>query len=214
MNKLFSAFRALSMAMVNRLVKRSRSRAEIEIDIHRWILMNNPLLREASVEKKLEWLLFIHHMEEFRNLFYYRLDLPSSALDRLLLKLVKRIFPPRQTIHLSSPSIGAGLVIKHGVLMVIDAEKIGENCLIFQEAVIGSRSDDEEDLPTLGNYVHVSVGAKVLGRITVGDHAVIAANTVVTKNMPPNSLAVGVPARIIKNAGNRSEYVAAGLIPE
>ena len=202
------------MAMVNRLVKRSRSRAEIEIDVHRWILMNNPLLREASVEKKLEWLLFIHHMEEFRNLFYYRLSLPSSALDRLLLKLVKRIFPPRQTIHLSSPSIGAGLVIKHGVLMVIDAEKIGENCLIFQEAVIGSRSDDEEDLPTLGNYVHVSVGAKVLGRITIGDHAVIAANTVVVKDMPPNSLAVGVPARIIKNAGNRAEYIAAGLIPE
>ena len=214
MNKLFSTFRALSMAMVNRLVKRSRSRAEIEIDVHRWILMNNPLLRESSVEKKLEWLLFIHHMEEFRNLFYYRLGLPSSDLDRLLLKLVKRIFPPRQTIHLSSPSIGAGLVIKHGVLMVIDAEKIGENCLIFQEAVVGSRNDEEDDLPTLGNYVHVSVGAKVLGRITIGDHAVIAANTVVVKDMPPNSLAVGVPARIIKNAGNRAEYIAAGLIPE
>ena len=202
------------MRMVNRLMMRSRSRAVIEIDVHRWILMNNPLLRESSVEKKLEWLLFIHHMEEFRNLFYYRLGLPSSALDRLLLKLVKRIFPPRQTIHLSSPSIGAGLVIKHGVLMVIDAEKIGENCLIFQEAVVGSRNDEEDDLPTLGNYVHVSVGAKVLGRITIGDHAVIAANTVVVKDMPPNSLAVGVPARIIKNAGNRAEYIAAGLIPE
>ena len=213
LNRLMSVFRAFSMAMVNRLAGRSPARTVIETDIQRWILMNNPLLRDASLEKKLEWLLFVDHMEEFRNLFYYRLGLPSSAFDRFLLKLVKKTFLPRQTIHLSSPSIGAGLVIKHGVLMVIEAEQIGENCLIFQEAVIGCKNDDD-DLPTLGNYVHVSVGAKVLGRVTIGDHAVIAANTVVTKDMPPNSLAVGVPARIIKNAGNRAEYVAAGLIPE
>lgn len=213
LKRFLAVLGTLFMMTVNRLVRLSQARAEIESDIHRWILMNNPLLKTSSLEKKLEWLLFVDHMEEFRNLFYYRLGLPVGAFDRLLLKLVKRIFPPRRTIHISSPSIGAGLVIKHGLLMIIDAEKIGENCLIFQEAVIGCKND-EDDLPTLGNYVHVSVGAKVLGRITIGDHAVIAANTVVTKDMPPNSLAVGVPARIIKNAGNRAEYVAAGLIPE
>jgi serine O-acetyltransferase len=103
-------------------------------------------------------------------------------------------------------------VIKHGYDTVIEAERIGKNCLIFQDVVISHKSDQLDDLPTIGNYVHISVGAKVLGKITIGDHAVIAANSVVTKDMPPNSLALGIPARIIKEAGSRAEYIASGEI--
>jgi len=174
--------------------------------------MNAPALSGNTIFEKLTWLLYADHMEEFRNLFYYRIGSPARSLDRFLLFLSRSFFKPLQSLFISSTSIGAGLVIKHGFGTVIEAEKIGENCLIFQDVVIGYKNDID-DRPTIGNYVHVSVGSKVLGNITIGDHAVIAANSVVTRDMPPNSLAVGIPARIIRDAGNKAEYIASGEIP-
>jgi serine O-acetyltransferase len=166
--------------------------------------------------EKLAWIWYGKDMEEFRALFYYRIGFPSGLLEKLLLALLKAIYKPRLTMSISCPSIGPGLVIMHGLSTVIEAEKIGKNCLVFQETVIGYKNESEAELsndrPIIGDYVHISTGAKVLGKITIGDHSVIAANTVVTKDMPPNSLAVGVPARILKDAGNRADYIAHGVI--
>ena len=57
--------------------------------------------------------------------------------------------------------------------------------------------------PTLGNHVMVGSGARVLGPCKVGDNAKIAANAVVLSEVPPNSTAVGVPARIVRRDGQR-----------
>jgi serine O-acetyltransferase len=74
---------------------------------------------------------------------------------------------------------------------------IGEDCMIGQHVTIGGRSGHYE-VPVLGNNVFVGVGAKVLGPIKVGDHAVIGANAVVLHDVPPHAVVAGVPARIIK----------------
>jgi serine O-acetyltransferase len=50
--------------------------------------------------------------------------------------------------------------------------------------------------PKIGDNVDIGTGAKVLGEITIGDNVVIGANAVVLEDVPPNSIAVGVPARI------------------
>lgn len=156
--------------------------------------------------------MYADHLEEFRNLLYYRLGPGSTWLERTRLGLARRLFPPRLCLVIACPSVAPGLVIKHGLDTVIEAEKIGENCLIFHDVYIGMK-DWSSGRPTLGSYVHVSAGAKIMGKVIIGDHSVIAANSVVTKDMPPNSLAMGIPARINLNAGNKGEYIDSGDVP-
>ena len=69
----------------------------------------------------------------------------------------------------------------------------------------GTGKDTGKRHPTLGNNVLVGSGAKVLGPFKVGDNARIAAGAVVLSEIPPNATAVGVPARVVKINGIRSE---------
>jgi serine O-acetyltransferase len=102
-------------------------------------------------------------------------------------------------------TIGKGLFIDHGCGVVIgETTEIGDNCTIYQGATLGGTGKDTgKRHPTLGNNVMVGAGAKVLGPFYVGDNSKIAANSVVLKEVPPNSTAVGVPARIVKIDGVR-----------
>lgn len=88
--------------------------------------------------------------------------------------------------------IGGGLLIPHpnGIVIHPDAA-IGPNCLLFQQVTIG----DADGVPVLGGHVDVGAGAKVLGRIHVGDNARIGANSVVLRDVAAGSTVAGVPAR-------------------
>ena len=91
--------------------------------------------------------------------------------------------------------IEGGLAIPHPNGIVIHANtKIGPNCLIMQQVTLAG---DQEGAPTLMG--HVDVGAKILGRLVIGEHAKIGANAVVLTDVPPGATAVGIPARIIPN---------------
>ena len=96
--------------------------------------------------------------------------------------------------------IGKGLFIDHGMGVVIgETTEIGDNCTIYQNVTLGGTGKDQgKRHPTLGNNVMVGAGAKVLGPFHVGDNARIAAGAVVLDEVPPNSTAVGVPARIVR----------------
>ena len=96
-------------------------------------------------------------------------------------------------------TIGRGLFIDHGSGVVIgETAEIGDNCTIYQGVTLGGTGKDTgKRHPTLGNNVMVGAGAKVLGPFRVGDNAKIAANAVVLKEIPANSTAVGIPARIV-----------------
>ena len=101
--------------------------------------------------------------------------------------------------------IGKGLLIDHGSGVVIgETAEIGDNCLIYQGVTLGGTGKEHgKRHPTLGNNVMVGSGARVLGPFKVGDNAKIAANAVVLEEIPENSTAVGVPARIVKREGQR-----------
>ena len=92
--------------------------------------------------------------------------------------------------------IGGGLFIQHGFSTYIAAESIGENCWINQQVTIGYK--DNTTPPVIGNNVTITCGAKVLGPITIADNVTIGANAVVVKDLPPNSVWGGVPARRIR----------------
>lgn len=91
--------------------------------------------------------------------------------------------------------IAGGLMIPHpnGIVIHPGAE-IGPNCMIFQQVTIGTGKDGT---PRIGGHVDIGAGAKLLGGITVGDHALIGANAVVLCDVPSGATAVGIPARII-----------------
>jgi serine O-acetyltransferase len=101
--------------------------------------------------------------------------------------------------------IGKGLFIDHGMGVVIgETAEIGDNCLLYQGVTLGGTGKDKgKRHPTLGNNVMVGAGAKILGPFKVGDNSRIAANAVVLEEVPPNSTAVGIPARIVKRDGKR-----------
>ena len=106
--------------------------------------------------------------------------------------------------------IGRRLVIDHGMGIVIgETTEIGDDCLIYHGVTLGGTGKDHgKRHPTLGNNVMVSAGAKVLGPFKVGDGARIAANAVVLTEIPPQATAVGVPARVVRIAGEKVDFAS------
>ena len=98
--------------------------------------------------------------------------------------------------------IGKGVFIDHGCAVVIgETAEVGDNCTIYQGVTLGGTGKHcGKRHPTLGNDVMVGAGAKVLGPFKVGDHAKIAAGAVVLKEVPSDSTAVGIPAKIVNSA--------------
>ena len=104
--------------------------------------------------------------------------------------------------------IGRRLVIDHGMGIVIgETAEIGDDCLLYHGVTLGGTGKDQgKRHPTLGNNVMVSTGAKVLGPFKVGDNARIASNAVVLREVPENATAVGIPAQIVRIAGQVPHY--------
>ncbi len=95
--------------------------------------------------------------------------------------------------------IGEGLFIDHGTGVVIgETAVIGDDCHLTQGVTLGGTSNRRERRhPTLGNGVVVGAGAKLLGAITIGDHARIGAGSVVVTNVPAYATVVGVPGKVV-----------------
>ena len=105
-------------------------------------------------------------------------------------------------------TIGRRLVIDHGMGLVIgETAEIGDDCLIYHGVTLGGTGKDVgKRHPTIGNNVLIGTGAKVLGPIKVGDNSRIAANSVVLKEIPEDSTAVGIPARVVRIAGQKVNF--------
>lgn len=99
--------------------------------------------------------------------------------------------------------IGKGFFIDHGVGVVIgETTEIGDYVTVYQGVTLGGTGKDVgKRHPTIGDGVMISAGAKVLGPITVGSFSKIGAGSVVLKNVPPHCTVVGVPGRVVRQAG-------------
>jgi serine O-acetyltransferase len=103
--------------------------------------------------------------------------------------------------------LGPGLFIDHGMGVVIgETAEVGENVTIYQGVTLGGTSLEKvKRHPTIGNNVVIGSGAKVLGPFTVGNNSRIGSGSVVVKEVPPNSVVVGVPGRVTHRDGKRVE---------
>jgi serine O-acetyltransferase len=106
--------------------------------------------------------------------------------------------------------IGPGLFIDHGMGVVIgETAEVGENVTLLQGVTLGGTSlKREKRHPTLGDNVVVGAGAKIIGAFKIGDGSRIGAGSVVVREVPPNSVVVGVPGRVTYRDGQR---VAGGI---
>lgn len=115
--------------------------------------------------------------------------------------------------------IGKEFFIDHGTGVVIgETSKIGNNVTMYQGATLGGTggSRGERRHPTIGSDVVIGAGAKILGPVTVGDRVKVGANSVVTKDVPPDSTVVGVPGTVIARKGERIPKIdlAHGELPD
>lgn len=101
--------------------------------------------------------------------------------------------------------IGKRFFIDHGVGVVIgETTEIGDDVTLYQGVTLGGTGKDTgKRHPTIGNNVMVGAGAKVLGPIKIGNNCKVAAGAVVLDNIPDDSTAVGVPARVVRHCGEK-----------
>ena len=101
--------------------------------------------------------------------------------------------------------LGDGLFIDHGMGVVIgETAEVGENVTLLHGVTLGGTSlKREKRHPTLGDNVVVGAGAKILGAFTIGAGSRIGAGSVVVREVPENSVVVGVPGRVTFRDGQR-----------
>jgi len=104
-------------------------------------------------------------------------------------------------------TIGRRFFIDHGMGVVIgETSVIGDDVLLYHQVTLGGTSLDRvKRHPTLENGVLVGMGAKILGPITIGEHSKIGANAVVNKDIPAHCTVVGIPGRIVRRNGERTD---------
>ena len=155
-----------------------------------WITHERDILRRGF------WVMVVYRFGRWR----YRIR--PRAIRKpfsLLYKLLKTVCEILTGIELPcEASVGRRLKIEHfGNIIVSGDAAFGDDVVIRNGVTVGLRRTGIRGAPIIGDRVDIGAGAKILGRINIGNDVVIGANAVVIEDVPPNSIAVGVPARIL-----------------
>jgi serine O-acetyltransferase len=116
--------------------------------------------------------------------------------------------------------IGAGFFINHFGGIIVTSAIIGRNCNMSQSVTIGKSSrfsdweltdGDAADVPTIGDRVWIGPGAVIAGPVSIGNDVSVAANSLVTRDVPSSGVAMGVPAEIISMKGSFGQIGYRGM---
>ena len=143
----------------------------------------------------------LNHWLEYK----YALPLVRQAL-KIIVIIWKKLIEITFGIELpQTAQIGKGLFLPHPYGIVLHPDvKIGEYCTISHEVTIGlAGRGKKQGVPHIGDRVYIAPGAKIFGKIKIGNDVAIGANAVVTKDLPDNAVAVGIPAKVISYEGSR-----------
>jgi serine O-acetyltransferase len=137
------------------------------------------------------------------------LRLPAKALGAALQKIMEiltGICIPRNV------EIGAGVYFPRFGGIILSHAPIGENCTLEHSITLGiAGKGDERGHPTIGNRVYIGAHSIVVGKITIGDDAVIFPGSVVTRSVPPRAVVMGYPAKIVSHQGSFDRIAYDGM---
>ena len=141
------------------------------------------------------WVMVVYRFGRWRYGIQNRwLRLPFSILYKIF-KLLSQILTG---IDLPCEvTVGRRFKIEHFGDIIISGDTVfGDDVVIRNGVTVGLKRTNERGAPVIGNRVDIGAGAKILGAIRIGDDVAIGANAVVLQDVPPHSLAIGVPAQI------------------
>lgn len=152
--------------------------------------------RKRGLTGRAAWQLFWSEPQN-RTLALYRWSqaVRPAALGGVFGRLYLRS-SHRTGLEILTPQLGGGVIMPHWGRIILNARSIGTDLYVFHNVTIGN--DYVTGRPAVGSDVFIGTGATLLGDITIGDHVIIAAGSVVVKDVPPCSLVAGNPARVAK----------------
>lgn len=174
---------------------------ELKEDLYRYAIYEKSEISDFKLYGLILKYFFVS--SSFRAIFFYRLanqkfvrKLGYGIIFSIIGSLLSGIFITPNT------KIGSGLLMgKPKCISIHPRCKIGKNVSIFQGVTIGGniyKKKKNQVSPYIGNNVLIGAGAKVLGPVSIGDNCMIGANAVVVNDIPNDSVAVGIPAKVVK----------------
>lgn len=158
----------------NRLVRSDLKKIEYSIGLRLPVLI--------------QLLYHLHNNRYYRTLFYHRLG-PVKSVFLSWYRPGDRYFSISATT-----SIGEGMWIAHPYATIINADSIGKNFQCIHCTTLGAYNGR----PIIGDNVSLGANVTIIGNVRVGNNVTIGAGSVVVKDIPDNSVAVGNPAKVIK----------------
>ncbi len=139
----------------------------------------------------------------------------QNSLDKRLLQIYEEYFFGCGSWIGHETKFAGVPCFPHGIMgiFISGRAEIGKNAVIFQHVTIGSdtlNGSDNGGSPVIGDNVYIGCGAKIIGKIRIGNNCRIGANAVVYKDMPPDSVAVQSPTRIIQKHSLDNRYYSYG----
>jgi len=176
----------------------------LKADIDRYVYMDNLSWVRVILSKQGIWALTQYRLSRW---VHTQVHIPGirqilkafCAIWQKLIEIMTGMEIPNRA------EIGKGVFIPHagGIYIHCDV-KIGDYCHLSQEVTIGIGGRKEKrGCPKIGDRVYIAPGAKIFGAITIGNDVAIGANAVVTKDIPDNAVAVGIPAQVISYQGSK-----------
>lgn len=176
----------------------------LKADIDRYVYMDNLSWVRVILSKQGIWALTQYRLSRW---VHTQVHIPGirqilkafCAIWQKLVEIMTGMEIPNRA------EIGKGVFIPHagGIYIHCDVQ-IGDYCNLSQEVTIGIGGRQEKrGCPKIGDRVYIAPGAKIFGAITIGNDVAIGANAVVTKDIPDNAVAVGIPAKVISYQGSK-----------
>ena len=153
--------------------------------------------RKRGVTGRAAWKFFLSEPQNKTLAFYRWAEASRSAGWQTLFRRLYLRSSRRTGLEILSPNVGGGVIMPHWGRIILNAQCIGDDLYVFHNVTIGN--DYSSGRPSVGSDVFIGTGAALLGDIRIGDHVIIAAGSVVVKDVPSCSLVAGNPARVAKS---------------
>lgn len=177
-----------------------------------WEYIKEDSYRVTGQELTFKNFLKAYRNQGFRYLFFYRVcnSYRKNKFAVLFSRFMMRHYSYKFGFQIPRQAkLGKGTYFGHfGTVVINENAVIGNHCNINHNITIGRQNrGSKKGAPTIGNKVWIGTGSVIVGKITIGDNVLIAPNAYVNFDVPPHSIVIGNPARIIERENPTQDYI-------